>query len=77
MVAVPAPTPLTMPEEEPTVARNVLLLAQVPPVVASVSVVADPGQIVVVPLIAPGKGLMVTVALPSAPQQPADDSALK
>jgi hypothetical protein len=50
MVAVPAATPVTTPEAL-TVAIAVLLDDQVPPVVTSASVVVDPAQTVVVPVI--------------------------
>jgi hypothetical protein len=62
MVAVPAATPVTTPEAF-TVATAVLLEAQVPPAVTSASVVVDPAQTVVVPVIAAttGKALTVTV----------------
>ena len=62
MVAVPADMPDTAPEGEPTVAIAVLLLLHVPPVVASPSVVVAPAQTLVVPVIAAGAGLTVTVA---------------
>src|SRR5438552_391935 len=39
MELVPGETPVTIPEEEPTVATPVAVLVQVPPAVASVSVV--------------------------------------
>jgi hypothetical protein len=58
MVAVPADTPVTTPRLV-TVATAVLLLAHVPPVVASERVVVLPVQIVVVPVIALGVGLTV------------------
>ena len=51
IVAVPAVAPVTIPELEPTVAF-VLPLVQLPPDVASVSVVVEPTQTVPVPLIA-------------------------
>jgi len=54
MVTVPEATPVTMPVAGPTVAVAVLLLAHVPPVVASASVVVDPAQTVAVPVIAAG-----------------------
>ena len=50
MVAKPAVTPVTIPVVEPTVATAVLLLLQVPPVVASVSVLEEPAQTVSIPL---------------------------
>lgn len=59
IVAVPAATPVTIPEV-PTVAIDVLLLLQVPPVVASVRLAVEPIQYTdVVPPIGAGSGLMV------------------
>ena len=76
IVAVPAATPLTIPVE-PTVALLPSLLLQVPAAVASVKDVVNPAQTLGVPVIAAGDGLMETVTLPSVPQQPAVDCALK
>ena len=59
IVEVPAATPVTMPEEEPMVATEVLLLVHVPPLVASVSVVVWPVHTLVVPAIAAGVGFTV------------------
>lgn len=53
-MGVPDATPVTMPDEEPTVARATLLLLQVPPVVGSLRVVVCPTHTFVVPVIAPG-----------------------
>lgn len=53
---MPAATPVTIPEDTPTVAIDVLLLVQVPPGVASVSVLVPPIDVVAVPLIAAGAG---------------------
>jgi hypothetical protein len=61
MLAVPAVTPDTMPDDEPTVAIAVALLVQVPPVVASPSVVVKPLHTLVAPVIDAGSGLTVTV----------------
>ena len=61
---VPAETPVTIPEEEPTVATDVLLLSHVPPETASVKVVTVPVKMVVGPLIgASGSTVTVTVAI--------------
>ena len=68
MVGAPAATPETMPEIEPTVACDVLLLLQVPPGVRSLRVVVDPVQTVCVPVILTGVGLTTT---PSVTKQPA------
>ena len=51
--------PDIIPVELPAVATDVLLLVQVPPVVASESVVAEPEQILAEPDIAAGKGFTV------------------
>lgn len=50
------------------VATVVLLLLQVPPVVASVSAEVAPTHIVVAPLIGDGAGLMVSVLLTVQPE---------
>ena len=66
MVDVPLVTPLTKPEEGLTVAADILLLLQVPPLAPLVlSWLVAPVQNVVVPLMVPalGAGLTVTVAL--------------
>lgn len=60
MVGLPEATPVTIPEV-PTVANAVLLLLQVPPLVASVSVVVDPAQTMAVPPMAAGSGFTVTI----------------
>jgi hypothetical protein len=48
IVAVPAAAPYIMPDKEPAVATEGLLLAQMPPAVVSVNVVDRPEQILVV-----------------------------
>ena len=60
---------MTTPVAEPIVAIAELLLLQVPPGVASVSVVLKPIQPLVVPLMVPGSGFTVTVVVAV---QPAD-----
>ena len=57
---MPAPTPLTAPEEL-TVAMEVLLLLQVPPDVALVKVDDVPIQVVVTPVIVPAEVAGFTV----------------
>ncbi len=58
IVAVPGATPVTMPEETPTVATDVLsLVHDTPPLVALLSAVVEPWQTVNVPPIAAGSGL--------------------
>lgn len=72
MLVVPAATPVTNPVDEPTVATIGLAELQIPlPVLVSVALV--PWHIVPGPVITG----VVTVALPSIPQQPNGDSALK
>jgi hypothetical protein len=67
MTAVPAETPDNIPDEEPIPAMDELLLVQVPPP-ASVSVVLPPAQIVVVPDMADGEELTVTVIVAAHPE---------
>ena len=59
-----------MPDEEPTVATVVALLAHVPPVVTSLKPVVKPTQTVAVPVIDEGNGLTVTtnVAIQPVPR---------
>ena len=58
MTDVPAVTPVTMPEEEPIVAFELLML-QTPPPVRSPSVVVSPTHTLSVPVIDEGKGSTV------------------
>ena len=60
MVDVPAATPVAIPEEEPMVATEVLLLLQLPPP-ASVNEVVAPTHTFTIPVINGGPGLTVTV----------------
>jgi hypothetical protein len=60
MKADPDVTPVTTPDAE-TVAVAVLLLLQVPPVVASARVVTPPGQTTGIPVMAAGFALTVTI----------------
>jgi len=57
---VPAETPVTIPEEEPTVATEGLPLLHVPPPVP-VSIIEDPTHTLPGPVMAPGVGLTVTI----------------
>jgi len=59
MVTAPAVTPVTEPEDEPTVAIAMLLLLHVPPTVASSNVMLEPGHTWVGPVIAAGVALTV------------------
>ena len=54
MVTVPGDTPVTEPVSEPTVATDVLLLLQVPPATASLSVITEPAITVLAPEIVVG-----------------------
>jgi hypothetical protein len=60
-VSVPALTPVIIPEVRPIEAKAMLLLVHVPPVVASAKAAMPFTQTVVVPAIAAGFGLTVTV----------------
>lgn len=62
MVVTPVARPVTTPADV-TVAIPVLALLHVPPVVASVSVVEEPLQVVGLPDIAAGNGLTLTFAV--------------
>ena len=62
MVADPAATPETTPEAL-TVATAVLLEDQVPPLVASLRVVVEPTQTLVVPVMAATVGSALTVTV--------------
>ena len=66
MVAVPAATPVTMPDV-PIVATPVLLLAHVPPVGVLLSVDVLPTHTTGDPIINPGSGLIVTVVVVRQP----------
>jgi len=67
ITGLPPATPVTIPELEPTVASAVLLLVHVPPVVASLNVVVANGQRTIVPVIAAGSGLTVSVVVVKHP----------
>ena len=58
IVAVPEPIPLTVPLADPTVTTAVLLLVHVPPP-ASLSVILEPVQIALLPLIVPAVDITV------------------
>ena len=76
MVTIPVVI-VAIAEPVPTVAISPLLLLHVPPPTASVKLVDDPIQTLVLPDIAEGNGLIVTVTLPGVPQHPLAESALK
>lgn len=61
IVTVPEITPLTIPDREPAVAIDVLLLVQRPPGTALVSVTVAPAQTVAGPVMADGLALTVIV----------------
>ena len=65
LAAVP---PETIPEPEPIVATEVLLLLQEPPLVGSVAVIVLPAHTAAGPPIAAGTGLTVTGAVTTDPQ---------
>ena len=56
-----AVTPVTRPEDDPTVMMLVLPLLHVPPAMRSLNKVVVPRQIVVLPLMEEGNGLTVTL----------------
>jgi hypothetical protein len=65
IVAVPATTPVTVPDD--IVATAVLPLLQAPPAVALVRDVVVPGHKAIVPVIAAGSGLTVAVTVAIQP----------
>jgi hypothetical protein len=67
MVVVPGVPPVIMPVPVPIVAVVVLAVLQAPPVVISLSVAVRPVHMRVVPLMAAGCGLTVTVAVAAQP----------
>ena len=77
IIAFPVLAPLIIPLAEPIGATDPLLLDHVPPTVTSLNVMDEPRHTVWEPIIAAGNGLIVTVTLPSVPQHPDDDCALK
>ena len=66
IIDVPALTPVTIPEAEPTDALA-LLLVHVPPVIRSLSIIVDPGQTFKVPVIAGGTASTVTTKVAVQP----------
>lgn len=67
IVTEPAEIPETIPEVDPIVAIDVLLLVHVPPVDASDSVVILPTHTAIVPVIAAGNGLTVNANVVKQP----------
>lgn len=67
MVSVPASTPVTTPVAGIMVAVAVLLLLQVPPALASLSVTDAPSHTPVAPVIVAGSGFTVTLAVAVQP----------
>jgi len=61
-LAVPAATPVTMPDADPTVAFVVALLAHVPPPEVLARVVMPPAHIELLPVFAGSAAFTVTVA---------------
>ena len=60
MTDVPGPVPSTVPDDEPTVATEVVPDVHVPPEPVPVSVLVLPAQITAVPEIAPGTAFTET-----------------
>ena len=67
MVAVPAETPVTIPESEPTEAINDELLLQVPPVEVLLKVIVLPAHTAFAPVMAAAAGLIVMVFVARQP----------
>ena len=67
ITGAPCDMPDTVPVAAPIVASVVLLLLQVPPAVASLSVAVSPAQIAAMPLIAAGSGFIVTTVVEIQP----------
>jgi len=63
MIAVPAATPVTIPVEDPIVLTAILLLAHVPPEVASVKEEVSPIHTALPPEIVTGIGLTVAAVV--------------
>ncbi len=63
MVVLPVATPVTIPETDPMVAIAVFALLQLPPVVASLSVIVRPTQAVDGPVMAAGSATTVAVTV--------------
>ena len=70
-MAEPTATPVTIPPEGVTVATPVLLLLHVPPVTPSLSVINEPRQTLLAPVMVPAvaPGLTVIVAVSTAVPQ--------
>jgi len=77
MVAVSAVIFVVMPVAGSIETTDGTLLLHVPPLVVSVKTPGVPTQFAAGPVIFGGNGFMVTVTLPSVPQQPDADWALK
>ena len=61
MVATPPDTPVTTPEDEPTVAIAGLVLVQEPPAVVFDNVIEEPAQTLLLPVMAAGAAITLTV----------------
>jgi hypothetical protein len=71
MFGVPVATPVTIPETEPTIANDVLILLHVPLPVASLKVTDEFTQILPpAPAIGDGNGLAVNVEVTEQPGVP-------
>ena len=64
---MPADTPVTMPLVEPTIAKAVLLLAQIPPDVVLANGVDEPVHTLDAPVIAAGNGFTVSTPVIKQP----------
>lgn len=64
---MPADTPVTIPVNDPTVAKPVLLLVHVPPALVLLKAVVNPAHTLVVPVIDAGGGFTVTVVVAMHP----------
>lgn len=69
MVATPILTPVTIPDDEFTVAMDVLLLDHDPPVIVCVNGVDAPLQTLALPVMVPGVAVMVIAAVARQPDK--------
>ena len=68
MVALPAPTPVTLPVEEPIAAIVLLLVLQFPVPVSLRDTNDEPMQVTALPLIGPGNGVTNKFAVVEQPE---------
>ncbi len=67
IIAVPVATPVTIPEDDPTVAMPVALLLHVPPGTELPNGLVNPTHTLILPVITPGDGLTDTVVVRTQP----------